>query len=42
MGELIAAALTSPALYRRVVRGTKDAGDGFGTLQRKVSGAARM
>ena len=42
MGELIAAALTSPTLYRRVARGTHDAGDGFGTLQRKVSGDARM
>ncbi len=41
-GDLIAAALTSPLLYRRVARSIRDAGDGFAPLRRRVTGAAEL
>ena len=41
-GDLIAAALTSPLLYRRVSRGIRDAGDSFAPLRRRVTGAAQL
>ena len=41
-GDLIAAALTSPALYRKVARSVKAAGDGFAPLHRKVACAAEL
>ena len=41
-GDLIAAALTSPTLYRKVARSVKAAGDGFVPLRRRVAGAAEL
>ena len=41
-GDLIAAALTSPTLYRKVARSVKAAGEGFAPLHRKVTGAAEL
>ena len=41
-GDLITAALTSPALYRKVARSVKAAGDGFVPLRRRVAGAAEL
>ena len=41
-GDLIAAALTSPTLSRKVARSVKAAGEGFAPLHRKVTGAAEL